>query len=442
MEKAGNYFPAFFAIFRLLSSLLYSMFQRVRNIKFVLVVVAIIIAIASLLTSHFLTNDLQEEETKSVEVWAEAMRTLNAADENTDLNLVLKVINGNNTIPVIVMDRNGNVQMHRNINKTFSEKEDSIAYLQQMAESMKKDGNVIKIFLNMPQDDVAELQNEEINRYVDSAKEEATSVTVITPEQQQGDFLEICYDESVMLKRLAVYPYIQLTVVIIFVIIAIFALFSMMKSEQNKVWVGLSKETAHQLGTPISSLMAWSAVLKDAYPDDELLPEMEKDVRRLERIAERFSKIGSIPEPKPEDLCEVIKRVVDYMDRRTSNKVKITCHAPADPVIVNMVASLFEWVGENLCKNAVDAMSGSGNIDIYIKEKNSQVDIEVVDTGKGIQKNNFKSVFKPGFTTKERGWGLGLSLAKRIIEEYHKGKIFVKSSEIGVGTTFKIELPK
>ena len=245
-----------------------------------------------------------------------------------------------------------------------------------------------------------------------------------------------------MLKRLAVYPYIQLTVVIIFVIIAIFALFSMMKSQQNKVWVGLSKETAHQLGTPISSLMAWSAVLKDAYPDDELLPEMEKDVRRLERIAERFSKIGSIPEPKPEDLCEVIKRVVDYMDRRTSNKVKITCHAPAEPVIVNMVASLFEWVGENLCKNAVDAMSGSGNIDIYIKEKNSQVDIEVVDTGKGIQKNNFKSVFKPGFTTKERGWGLGLSLAKRIIEEYHKGKIFVKSSEIGVGTTFKIELPK
>ncbi len=419
------------------------MFQRVRNIKFVFVVVAIIIAIASLLTSHFLTNDLQEEESKSVEVWAEAMRTLNAADENTDLNLVLKVINGNNTIPVIVMDSNGNVQMHRNINKNFSEKEDSVAYLQQMAETMKKDGNVIKIFLNMPQDNEAELQNEEINRYVDSAKEEATSVTVISPEQQQqGDFLEICYDESVMLKRLAVYPYIQLAVVVIFVAIAIFALFSMMKSEQNKVWVGLSKETAHQLGTPISSLMAWSTVLKEAYPEDELIPEMENDVKRLERIAERFSKIGSIPEPKPEDLCEVMSRVVDYMDRRTSNKVKITCHTPQEPVIVNMVASLFEWVGENLCKNAVDAMSGSGKIDIYIKEKNNQVDIEVTDTGKGIQKNNFKSVFKPGFTTKERGWGLGLSLAKRIIEEYHKGKIFVKSSEIGVGTTFKIELPK
>ena len=378
-----------------------------------------------------------------MKVWAEAMKSLNAADENTDLNLVLEVINGNSTIPVIVMDQNGNVQTHRNINKTFKEDEDSMAYLQKMATAMKNDGNVIKIYLDMPQDFVDEQQNEELNRYVDSAKEEATSVTVITPEQQQkGDFLEICYDESVMLKRLAVYPYIQLAVVVIFVLIAIFALFSMMKSEQNKVWVGLSKETAHQLGTPISSLMAWSAVLKEAYPEDVLLPEMEKDVKRLERIAERFSKIGSIPDPKPEDLCEVMKRVVDYMDRRTSNKVKITCHAPQEPVFVNMVASLFEWVGENLCKNAVDAMSGSGKIDIYIKEKQNQVDIEVKDTGKGISKNNFKSVFKPGFTTKERGWGLGLSLAKRIVEEYHKGRIFVKASEVGVGTTFKIELPK
>ena len=419
------------------------MLQRIRNIKVILVAVAIIIAIASLLTSHLLTRDLQIEETKSVEVWAEAMRSLNNADENTDLNLVLKVINGNNTIPVIVMDQNGLVQTHRNINKTFRQDEDSLAYLQEMAENMKKDGNVIKIYLDMPANPDEQQHSEEISSFVDSAKEQATSVTVINPQHQlQGDFLEICYDESVMLKRLAVYPYIQLAVVIIFVIIAIFALFSMMKSEQNKVWVGLSKETAHQLGTPISSLMAWSTVLKEAYPDDELLPEMEKDVKRLERIAERFSKIGSVPEPKPEDVCEIMNRVVDYMDRRTSNKVKITCHVPNEPVIVNLVASLFEWVGENLCKNAVDAMAGTGKIDIFVKEKNNQVDIEFVDNGKGIPKNNFKSVFKPGFTTKERGWGLGLSLAKRIIEEYHKGKIFVKSSEIGVGTTFKIELPK
>ena len=419
------------------------MFHRTRNIKVILVIIAIIIAVTSLLASHFLTKDLQDEESKSVEVWAEAMRSLNSADENTDLNLVLKVINGNNTIPVIVMDQDGNVQTHRNINKTFGENEDSLSILSKMAETMKKDGNVIKIYLEDQSEDVINENNAELNDYIDSAKEHSSSVTIISPQSQQhGDYLEICYDESKMLKRLAVYPYIQLSVVVIFVLIAIFALFSMMKSEQNKVWVGLSKETAHQLGTPISSLMAWSAVLKESYPEDELIPEMETDVKRLERIAERFSKIGSVPEPAPEDLCEIIRRVVDYMDRRTSNKVKISCHIPDEPVIINIVASLFEWVGENLCKNAVDAMAGNGKIDIYIFDRPKQVDIEVVDNGRGIPKKNFKSVFKPGFTTKNRGWGLGLSLAKRIIEEYHKGKIYVKSSEIGVGTTFRIELPK
>ena len=419
------------------------MFERIKKIKFWLIVVAVLIAITSLLASHFLTSDLQNEETKSVEVWAEAMRSLNAADENTDLNLVLKVINGNNTIPVIVTDQDGNVQTHRNIGKTLSQDEDSVQYLKQLAENMKNAGRVIRIYLDMPEDNLSFQQDSTLNNLGDSVNEENTSVTVINPEKKQsGDYLEICYDESLMLKRLAVYPYVQLAVVIIFVIIAIFALFSMMKSEQNKVWVGLSKETAHQLGTPISSLMAWSAVLKEAYPEDELIPEMENDIKRLERIAERFSKIGSIPEPKPEDLCEILERVVNYMDKRTSNKVKITAHLPEEPVIVNMVASLFEWVGENLCKNAVDAMSGSGKIDIFVIDGENKVDIEVVDTGKGISKNQFKSVFKPGFTTKKRGWGLGLSLAKRIVEEYHKGRIYVKSSEIGVGTTFKIELPK
>ena len=188
--------------------------------------------------------------------------------------------------------------------------------------------------------------------------------------------------------------------------------------------------------------MAWTTVLKEAYPQDQLIPEMENDVNRLERIAQRFSKIGSIPEPKPEDLCEVLNRVVRYIKKRVSNKVEINAHFPDEPIIVNMVAPLFEWVGENLCKNAVDAMAGTGKIDIFIFDNDNNVAVEVKDNGKGIQKNHFKSVFKPGFTTKERGWGLGLSLAKRIIEEYHKGHIFVKCSEIGVGTTFKIELPK
>ena len=386
------------------------MFERIRNIKYVLVLFAIAIAIGSLLTSNYLINDLEKEETNRMEVWAEAMRSLNTADDNTDLNLVLKVINGNHTIPVIVVDREGTALSSRNINRTFSSDEDSVPYLSALAKTYRESGRAIRI--DMPQ------------------------------EYDPDDYISICYDESLMLKRLAIYPYVQLGVVVLFVLIAIFALFSAMRAEQNKVWVGLSKETAHQLGTPISSLMAWHEVLKESYPDDVLLPEMEKDIKRLERVAERFSKIGSIPEPKPEDVLEVLLRVVTYMDKRTSNKVVITTHFPSEPVIANLVASLFEWVAENLCKNAVDAMGGTGKIDISVDEDDKFVYVEVKDTGKGIPKSNFNSVFKPGFTTKERGWGLGLSLAKRIIEEYHNGKIYVKESELGVGTTFRVELSK
>ena len=224
--------------------------------------------------------------------------------------------------------------------------------------------------------------------------------------------------------------------------VAIFALLSSKRAEQNKVWVGLSKETAHQLGTPISSLMAWTEVLKETYPDDELLPEMDKDVKRLERIAERFSKIGSVPEPVDSSMNEVLQHVIEYMSRRTSQKVEIVCHIPSEDVVVKMNASLFEWVIENLCKNAVDAMGGEGTITLTMMTEGQQVIIEVQDTGKGIRKKDIKNVFTPGFTTKKRGWGLGLSLAKRIVEEYHKGHIFVKSSEVGKGTTFRIEMPR
>lgn len=385
-----------------------SIFERVRNVEYLLVGVAIVIAIGSLLTSNYLISDLQEEETKRMEVWAEAMRSLNTADENTDLNLVLKVINGNNTIPVIVLDDQNVLISHRNLGRVFKQDEDSVRVILAMAKSMVADRHVVKI--DMPS------------------------------ELGAGEYLNVCYDESLMLRRLAVYPYIQLGVVVIFVLIAIFAIFAVNRAEQNKVWVGLSKETAHQLGTPISSLMAWCEVLKDSYPDDALLPEMEKDVKRLERIAERFSKIGSIPEPKPEDIVEVLNRVVVYMNHRTSNKVVITTHFPEDPVIVNLIPSLFEWVAENLCKNAVDAMGGAGNIDITLVAEDEYVWMDFKDTGKGIAKGDFNSVFKPGFTTKERGWGLGLSLAKRIVEEYHGGKIFVKESELGVGTVFRVEL--
>ena len=390
--------------------------ERIGKLKTLLVVVAVFIAIASLVTSHILIRDLQREEAKSMEVWAEAMRSLNTADENTDLNLVLKVINGNDKIPIVVLDSARNVLDFRNIDIVAANNEDSLKNIETAAMQMKENERNIRIYLNMQEvnsDDVA-----------------------------GADYIEICYDDSLILKRLARYPYIQLTVVVIFVLIAFFALFSSMKAEQNKVWVGLSKETAHQLGTPISSLMAWSEVLRESYPDDELIPEMSKDISRLERIADRFSKIGSIPEPKVEDLCEILQRVVDYMSHRVSSKVKLTTHFPGERVEMLIVAPLFEWVAENLCKNAVDAMGGEGKIDLYVYDEPMSVVIDVTDTGKGISKNNYKDVFKPGYTTKSRGWGLGLSLAKRIVEEYHKGRIFVKHSEIGKGTTFRIELPK
>jgi len=424
------------------------MFERIKKVKSILIIIAIIIAVASLFTSRMLTNDLKEEEKKSVELLAEVYKSFDPSYEGM---IQLKIMEGNTTIPVILIDKNGNYVSHRNF-KPFKQDEDSVQYLQNLAKKLKDKGNSVKIIIPKQEQivEIAENENQMDETQVENdslmetnlANKTDTGIFKTNEIIQEEDYQEICYDDSLMLKRLTVYPYVQLAVVIIFVIIAIFALLSMMKSEQNKVWVGLSKETAHQLGTPISSLMAWTTVLKEAYPQDQLIPEMENDVNRLERIAQRFSKIGSIPEPKPEDLCEVLNRVVAYMKKRVSNKVEINAHFPDEPIIVNMVAPLFEWVGENLCKNAVDAMAGTGKIDIFIFDNDNNVAVEVKDNGKGIQKNHFKSVFKPGFTTKERGWGLGLSLAKRIIEEYHKGHIFVKSSEIGVGTTFKIELPK
>ncbi len=386
------------------------MFERIQHIKYVLILIAVCIAIGSLIASNYLIRDLEAEEHDKVKIWSEAMRSLNQADENTDLSLVIRVLNSNHIIPVIVLDRNGELLTYRNINKHFHADEDSIAYISRLASDYRAAGKEIRI--DMP------------------------------TEYDKNDYILVCYDESIMLRRLAVYPYIQLGVVCLFVLISIFALFATTRAEQNKVWVGLSKETAHQLGTPISSLIAWNEVFKEAYPDDPLIHEMEKDVKRLERIAERFSKIGSVPEPKTENILEVLERVVVYMDKRTSRKVQITTHFPDSPVNVNLISSLFEWVAENLCKNAVDAMGGSGKIDIYVDETNKDVYVEIADTGKGIPSSDFQAVFKPGFTTKERGWGLGLSLAKRIIDEYHHGKIYVKDSEIGVGTTFRIELPK
>lgn len=382
--------------------------DQIRRVKILLVLAAVMIAVASLVVSHILTRDLADEERGKMEVWAEAMRTLNRADENTDINLVLKVINGNNTIPVIVLDSKGRVQDFRNIDipdaKTYS---DSLAFAESMSKQLLNENHSIRISLD---------------------------------DGIPTDYIDVCYSDSLMLRRLAFYPYVQLGVVMIFVVIAIFALLTSKRAEQNKVWVGLSKETAHQLGTPISSLMAWTEMLKESYPDDSLIPEMDKDVKRLQLIADRFSKIGSLPEPVPASLAEVLNHVIDYMDRRTSKKVAMVRDFPEHDVVVKINASLFEWVIENLCKNAVDAMEGEGRITLTYREEGTRAVIEVTDTGKGIRKKDIRNVFRPGFTTKKRGWGLGLSLAKRIVEEYHHGHIFVKKSEVGVGTTFRIEL--
>lgn len=383
--------------------------DRIRQVKILLVLAAIFIAVASLLISHSLIRDLAQQERSKMEVWAEAMRTLSEADDNADLSLVLKVLDENNTIPVVVLGKDGTVTEYRNVKISASNKSDSVKYVNKVAQQMKATGQVIRIPLT----------------------------------NNHNDYIEVCYDESLMLRRIAIYPYIQLGVVMLFVVVAIFALLTSKRAEQNKVWVGLSKETAHQLGTPISSLMAWLAILKETYPNDKLLPELDKDVQRLQLVADRFSKIGSIPEPVPASMNEVLYHVVDYMDRRTSKKIQMITDLPDEDIIIKMNASLFEWVIENLCKNAVDAMGGEcGQIVLHLEQIDNKVVVEISDTGKGIKRKNIKNVFRPGFTTKQRGWGLGLSLAKRIVEDYHYGKIFVKCSEIGHGTTFRIELNK
>ena len=383
--------------------------DKIRRAKILFVLTAIFIAVSSLFVSKKLTDSLKREERGRMEVWAEAMKSLSKADENTDLSLVLKVLNENDYIPVVLLDRHGKVTDFRNVSLHAANHADSLREASLLARGWMSDGHVVKVSID----------------------------------DTRHDYINVCYDESLILKRLTVFPFVQLAVVLVFVALAVFALLASKRAEQNRVWAGLSKETAHQLGTPISSLMAWVEVLKEEYPYDDLIPELDKDVSRLRLISDRFSKIGSKPELTLTNLSDVLGHVVDYIDRRTSHNVVISCKLPDHEVMVNINAALFEWVIENLCKNAVDAMNGGpGTITIMVAETERKVVIDVADTGKGISKKNIKSVFRPGFTTKKRGWGLGLSLAKRIIEEYHKGRIFVKSSEVGVGTTFRIELGK
>lgn len=376
--------------------------NRTKTIKITLIVVAVLIGVASLVFSGYLVRELSKEEERRMEVWTEAMRTFNNADEDTDLNLVLTVIKGNNTIPVIVLNDKGAIESYVNVSIHGT---DTLGCLMRRAARMRDADHIIR--MDMP---------------------------------EANTWFDVCYDDSTLLKLLGAYPYVQFGVFVVFVLVALFALLSMKRGEQDRVWVGLSKETAHQLGTPISSLMAWSEILKQNYPDDKLLPEMGKDVHRLEMIAERFSKIGSAPELVPEDVNASLRRVTEYIGRRSGGRVIITGHYTDHPLEVPMNSPLFEWVVENLFKNAIDAMDGEGTITADVLPAGDRVCIDISDTGKGIPKSHWKSVFSPGFTTKKRGWGLGLSLAKRIVEEYHKGRIYVRHSEPGKGTTFRIEL--
>lgn len=369
--------------------------------KLILIIVGSGIVIASTLITNNLASNLAKEEQKKIEIWAEATRQFVLADDNTNLDFILRILEENTTIPVIVVDESDELLHSRNVKE--------------------------------PQNNIDEFYVEEIQKL--KAKNPAIKVDL-------GDtYQNIYYDDSAELKQLYYYPYIQLGVIAIFILIAYFAFSSTKKAEQNRVWVGLSKETAHQLGTPISSLLAWVDLLLVRHQDDKMIVEMAKDVNRLRTIAERFSKIGSVPDLKLVSLNETLNNAINYISNRTSKKVEIEAHYMNDNhLFVNLNVHLFEWVVENLCKNAIDAMDGTGRIDIYVTSEGNDFIIDVKDTGKGIDKSNFKTVFSPGYTTKARGWGLGLSLAKRIIEEYHKGRIFVKNSEKNTGTTFRIIL--
>lgn len=380
-----------------------SIYDSRQRLKFAFIVTAVFIAIASVVVSDSLIKNLAQEERQKIEVWNEATRVMTSANPSLNMNLILKIIQGNTSIPVILCNERDSILSYNNI-------------------------------------DVPE-ENEEafMNKKIRELKSKNPPVVI---DLEDGTFQYLYYDDSIILKRLLVYPYVQLSVVFIFILIAFLALASTKKAEQNKVWVGLSKETAHQLGTPISSLIAWVEYLRTKEIDPSLLIEMEKDVKRLETIAERFSKIGSNPDPVPVNIIDSIQSALGYMKTRISSKVIVHTSLPDVPVPVLMSDSLFAWVIENLTKNAVDAMEGQGEITFSVEEREKVVRIDISDTGKGIQKSKFKTVFNPGYTTKKRGWGLGLSLAKRIIESYHGGKIFVRSSEIGKGTTFRIELRK
>ncbi len=390
------------------------------------ITVAAIVVIIFLLVSNNLIKQLANQERDRMDIWAKATERLATADVGSDLEFLLGIISQNNSIPVLICDKNFNISEFRNF---------------QLPERGDEDKSV---FTELSTKNKEYLSNRLIRAANGSALKSLSKSNrhFIEVELYGGENQYIYFEDSKLLKNLSVYPYIQMTVMVMLALIIYLAMVYTKRAEQNRVWVGLSKETAHQLGTPISSLMAWTEYLQTTGVGREITDEIDKDVKRLSVIANRFSKIGSRPEMQLEYINEVIGKSLDYMKSRVSGKVEIRLHLSEDDYGVLLSRPLVEWVMENLTKNAVDAMQGEGLLDITTGSERNIIWIEVRDTGKGIAKKNFKTVFNPGYTTKKRGWGLGLTLVKRIVEEYHKGKIYVKESEIGVGTTFRIELPE
>jgi len=379
-----------------------NIYSKKQTWKLLLFFFATAIGLSSLLYTHRLVKKLEREELKKMELLAEATRLLaSTVSSDTDINFLVGIIQNNETVPVILTDQQDNILSYRNLD-TIRVKNKS--YLQRQLVLMKNQHPPIEIDLG----------------------------------ENNKNF--IYYKDSIILNQLFLYPYIQLFVIILFILISYYAFSVSRKAEQNQVWVGLSKETAHQLGTPTSSLIAWVELLRLKIVDQQLIAEMEKDVGRLQKITERFSKIGSKTVLRQTNLNEVLENVKAYLSSRLSTHVLFTLDLPPEPVIIPANGALLEWVIENTCKNAYDAISSQGTILVTLKKNKHQVVIDITDNGKGIPKSKFKTIFKPGYTTKASGWGLGLSLSKRIIETYHSGRIFVQSSEPGKGTTIRILL--
>jgi signal transduction histidine kinase len=372
--------------------------------KYFLLLFAVLLGMGSLVYTQYLVSKLKVEERKNIELWAEATRLISLPDTIQNVEFLSTIIENNNTVPVILTDESDSIISARNFD---SHKAGDYRYIRKQLEKIKESNKPI------------------INKLVN------------------GHFNLIYYKDSIILTMLIYYPYIQLGLIILFIMASYQAFWSSRKAEQNQVWVGMSKETAHQLGTPTSSLAGWIEILQNNYPEISITGELARDVERLEKVTERFSRIGSKPSLTSEDIIAIISRTVDYLKSRASSKVKfIFNHNSRNEIIVPVNAALFEWVIENVSKNAIDAMEGIGEITIHIAETEKHAMIDISDTGKGIPKSAFKKIFNPGFTTKLRGWGLGLSLAKRIIEEYHNGKIFVRHSEVGKGSCIRIVMNK